>query len=188
MLKKLSALFLAALLVLSLAGCENRNAAPESNSVTNGSTNESNAESSDFASGELPDLEIRFPSNDKTFIFHFDDNDTAAELVRNIDEAGMNLPIYHFDDFENYEVMQYYDIPSRFSIPSDPEQITSEKAGEVYYSAPNRVILFYQDAEIAGEFTRVGYLEDTEGLKEAVENNPVVEGWGNKIISINLKD
>ena len=25
---------------------------------------------------------------------------------------------------------------------------------------------------------------DTTGLKEAVENNPEVEGWGNKIVSI----
>ena len=41
--------------------------------------------------------------------------------------------------------MQYYDIPSHYEIPSEPEMVTAEKAGEVYYSEPNRIILFYQD-------------------------------------------
>jgi hypothetical protein len=94
------------------------------------------------------------------------------------------LPIYHFDDFDNYKVMQYYDIPSRYKITSAPEKVTSEKAGEVYYSSPNRIIIFYQDAKVTGEFTKVGNLESTDGLKEAVEKNPVVEGWGNKVITI----
>jgi hypothetical protein len=80
--------------------------------------------------------------------------------------------------------MQYYDIPSRFKITSAPETVTSEKAGEVYYSSPNRIILFYQDAQVKGEFTKVGNLQNTSGLKEAVEKNPVIAGWGNKIISI----
>jgi hypothetical protein len=194
MLKKLSSLLLAALLTMSLAGCKSNSSAPnavtgggtnESNTVTSSSNDKSNAESTVIARGELPDLEVHFGDKSKTLILQLDDNDTSAELARNIGEAGMNLPIYHFDDFENYKVMQYYDIPSRFSIPSNPEEVTSEKAGEVFYSAPNRVILFYQDAEIKGRYTRVGHLVDTVGLKETVENNPVVEGWGNKVISIN---
>lgn len=47
--------------------------------------------------------------------------------------------------------------------------------------------IFYQDAEVPGDFTRVGYIADTEGLKEFIENNAVVEGWGNKVVSINYK-
>lgn len=80
--------------------------------------------------------------------------------------------------------MQYYDIPDRYEIPSAPEEITEEKAGEVYYSEPNRIILFYQDAEVPAEYTPVGYFDAAQGFVEAVENNPVIEGWGNKIISI----
>ena len=194
MLKKLSSLFLAALLVISFAGCASQNTATKSNAVTNSSSNKSNAvtsdstnKSNDDASGKLPDVEVRFGINGKTFTLHLNDNDTAAELARNIGEAGRNLPIYHYNDFENYKVMQYYDIPSSYSIPSHPETVTSEKAGEVYYSAPNRVILFYQDAEIKGKFTKVGNFENSDGLKAAVENNAVIEGWGNKIISVNYK-
>ncbi|MCM1542864.1 MAG: cyclophilin-like fold protein [Blautia sp.] len=84
--------------------------------------------------------------------------------------------------------MQYYDIPSRYEIPAAPEEITSEKVGEVYYSEPNRIILFYHDAEVSAEYTPVGYFDATDEFIEAVENNPVLEGWGNKIISISDGD
>lgn len=80
--------------------------------------------------------------------------------------------------------MQYYDIPSRYEIPSDPDLITLEKQGEVYYSEPNRIVLFYGDAEVTGEYTRVGYFDYSEAFQEAVVNNPVIEGFGNKIINI----
>jgi len=43
--------------------------------------------------------------------------------------------------------MQFYDIPSKYEIPSDSKHITEEKAGEVYYSEPNRIVLFYKDTQ-----------------------------------------
>ena len=98
--------------------------------------------------------------------------------------AEWRLPIYHYDDYENWEVMQYYDIPSRYEIPSAPETITEEAAGTVYYSEPNRILLFYGDAEVSGEYTPVGYFDNTDEFRSAVENNPVLEGWGNKIVRI----
>ena len=45
-------------------------------------------------------------------------------------------------------------------------------------------MLFYHDAEISGEYTLVGRFDVTEEFTSAVENNPVLEGWGNKIIQI----
>ena len=95
------------------------------------------------------------------------------------------MPIYEDDDDVDYDVMQYYDIPSRYDIPSAPEKVTSVKAGEVYYSDPNRIVLFYQDAEISEEeYTPVGHFDATDEFVKAVKNNPVLEGWGNKIVLI----
>ena len=85
---------------------------------------------------------------------------------------------------ENKAVNLYYDIPSRYEIPSAPENITEEAAGTVYYSEPNRIVLFYHEAQVPGEYTPVGYFEYTDTFVSAVENNPVLEGWGNKIIQI----
>lgn len=130
------------------------------------------------------DLTVRFGDDGAPFAMHLYDNPTALAIAGHVGTAAWRLPIYHYDDFENAGVMQYYDIPNRYEIPSAPETITSEKAGEVYYSDPNRIVLFYQDAEVTGEYTRVGYFDPTGEFVSAVENNPVLEGWGNKIVNI----
>lgn len=130
-------------------------------------------------------LEVRFGDGGDPFTMELENNETASAIARYVGTADWRLPIYHFDDYENWEVMQYYDIPSRYEIPSNPEMVTSEKAGEVYYSEPNRIILFYQDGEVTGEYTKIGTIEDTEEFREAVESNPALEGWGNKIVLIN---
>ncbi len=130
------------------------------------------------------ELVARFGEEGEPFTLHLYENDTAAAIARHVGTSDWNLPIYHYDDYDNWEVMQYYDIPDSYEIPSAPEKITEEKAGTVYYSEPNRVILFYKDAKVPAEYTPVGYFDYTEEFLEAVEENPVVEGWGNKIICI----
>lgn len=167
-------------------GCSNETVEPPipddtSNTVEQKNENtENNDQETEFAS----ELEVRFGREGEPFTMNLYDNDTARAISRYVGTSDWNLPIYHYDDYENYEVMQYYDIPSRYEIPSDPETITSEKAGEVFYSAPNRIVLFFHDANVTGEYTRLGYFDASDEFIAAVENNPVVEGWSNKIVSI----
>ena len=136
------------------------------------------------SSGETETLLVAFGNRNAPFTLHLYDNPTAAAIARHVGTASWQLPIYHYDDYENWEVMQYYDIPSRYEIPDNAESITSEAAGTVYYSEPNRIVLFFHEAEIAGEYTPVGYFDYTEEFVSAVENNPVLEGWGNKLVFI----
>lgn len=135
-------------------------------------------------STDTAELTVSFGDRGNSFILHLYDNDTARAVARHVGTADWRLPIYHYDDYDNWEVMQYYDIPSRYEIPSAPETITEEAAGTVYYSEPNRIVLFYGDAEVSGEYTPVGYFDNTDEFRSAVENNPVLEGWGNKIVLI----
>lgn len=128
-------------------------------------------------------LTIQFGYGD-SFTLHLYDNETAAKIAEYVGTADWQLPIYHYDDYDNWEVMQFYDIPSRYEIPSNPQAVTSEKAGTVYYSHPNRIILFYQDGSVSSEYTPVDYVDFSQALVDAVENNPVVEGWGNKLVFI----
>lgn len=65
-----------------------------------------------------------------------------------------------------------------------PHRKISQRKRWERFITPNRIILFYQDAEVSAEYTPVGYFDPTEEFVDAVENNPVLEGWGNKIISI----
>lgn len=51
----------------------------------------------------------------------------------------------------------------------------------VYYSHPNRIILFYQDTNISIEYTPIVYIDFLQDLVNAVENNPVVQEWGNNM-------
>ncbi len=146
--------------------------------------NETESEAESDTAEAVTELEVRFGDDGEPFTMYLYDNDTAAAIAKHVGTSDGRLPIYHFDDYENWEVMQYYDIPSRYEIPSAPEQVTEEKAGTVYYSEPNRVILFYQDAEVSAEYTPVGYFDYTEEFLKAVQDNPVLEGWGNKIVQI----
>lgn len=128
-------------------------------------------------------LTLRFGGGEE-FTIHMYDNDTANKIAEYVGTASWQLPIYHFDDYDGWESFQYYDIPSRYDIPDGSQSVTSEQAGAVYYSHPNRIILFYQDADVSSEYTPVGYVDFSQDLVDAVENNPVVEGWGNKLIFI----
>ena len=196
--------------VLTITGCDKANdnisstntpivGNSNNNSVNSESTeskNDNQTESSDSASSPESEtssdndnstsgtLTVSFGDNGSPFTLYLYDNDTAAAIARHVGTADWRLPIYHYDDYENWEVMQYYDIPSRYEIPSAAENISSEKAGEVYYSEPNRIVLFFGDAQVSGEYTKVGYFDYSEEFRTAVENNPVLEGWRNKIVII----
>ena len=177
MRKKWFPILLSALLVLSLAACAEKDSA--ANSSTTQPVDESSVEMETSAADQLT---VRFGNSGAPFTMYLEDNDTAAAIARHVGSADWRLPIYHYDDYDGWESFQYYDIPSRYEVPSNAETVTSEKAGEVYYSEPNRIVLFYHDAEISGEYTLVG--QPHEEFTSAVENNPVLEGWGNKIVQI----
>lgn len=184
MRKKLLFLLLSVLLVLSLAACAEKNVTADSGTsqpVEQGGGTETETSATD-------QLTVRFGDNGTPFTMELEDNDTAAAIARHVGSADWRLPIYHYDDYEGWEAFQYYDIPSRYEIPANAVAVTAEKAGEVYYSEPNRIVLFYQDAEISGDYTLVGHFDATEDFVSAVENNPVLEGWGNKIVQISAEN
>lgn len=199
-MKKNFLLIPALTLALVLTGCGNSDNSQSVSQTTSQATSNTAATESAIADNtsdettvsetlaSAAELEVCFGDRGTPFILHLYENETAATIARHVGTENWRLPIYHYDDYENWEVMQYYDIPARYEIPSNPETVTTEKAGEVYYSEPNRIILFYGDAEVSNEYTRVGYFDYTEEFKTAVENNPVIEGWGNKIVLINSID
>ncbi len=95
---------------------------------------DSDAAESEDNSTAATELYVRFGAAGETFVLHLYDNNTAAAMANHVGTADWQLPIYHYDDSDNWEVMQYYDIPSRYEIPDNAESITSEQAGTVYYS------------------------------------------------------
>lgn len=37
---------------------------------------------------------------------------------------------------------------------------------------------------MTGDYTKIGEIEAADDLKKAVVNNPILRGWGNKIVQI----
>lgn len=132
----------------------------------------------------VTELAVRFGDDGEPFRMHLEDNDTAKAIAGYVGTSDWRLPIYDRDDDIDYSVMEYYDIPDRYEIPAEPEIVTEAKAGDVFYSDPNRIVLFYRDADISEEYVKIGTFDATDEFVSAVENNPVLEGWGNKIIQI----
>lgn len=159
------------------------NAGTSSNAGTESGTKADDSADDQAVSG-VSELEVRFGDDGEPFMMRLEENETAEAIARYVGTSDWRLPIYERDDDADYDVMQYYDVSSRYDIPSNPETVTSEKAGEVYYSDPNRIVLFYHDAEITGEYTKIGTFDATDQFVTAVEENPVLEGWGNKIVQI----
>lgn len=173
-----------------LAGCGNEEeinrdtgASNQIFSDTDSSMEDGNADAA-LAGADVAELEVRFGDEGEAFTMHLEDNETARAIAGYVGTSDWRLPIYDRDEDMDYSVMEYYDIPSRYEIPATPETVTEAKAGDVFYSDPNRIVLFYHDAEISEEYVKIGTFDATEEFVSAVENNPVLEGWGNKIIQI----
>ncbi len=138
-------------------------------------------EEESYPTSSATELWVQFGDNGEAFAMNLEDNSTAATIAGYVGQSQWRLPVYSYDESD---VMEYYDIPSRYEIPDNSEPMTEAHAGDVFYSEPNRIILYYHDAQLDGAYTKVGTFEATEDFVDAVENNPVLEGWGNQIIVI----
>ena len=54
-------------------------------------------------------LEVHFGDDGVPFVMQMEDNATADAIAVYVGTANWRLPIYHYDDYENWEVMQYYE-------------------------------------------------------------------------------
>ena len=166
----------------SSSGSTESSSSEDSNRVSSSQTaSQSSAEEDNVPSSNATELTVQFGDSGDSFVMHLEDNSTAAAIAGYVGTTDWRLPVYSYDESD---VMEYYDIPSRYEIPDNSETVTEAHAGDVFYSDPNRIVLYYHDAEINEQYTRIGTFDATEEFVDAVENNPVLEGWGNQIVVI----
>lgn len=138
---------------------------------------------------ELPHIYLRLgeSSSRPSYEIELVDNEVSVRFVSILQEMTRIIPLYTFDGSENTAVLQFYDIPNRYDVPDgEPQLVTSEKAGEVYYSS-GRVMIFYKDAALEGNFVYIGKTLTTEGLEDAVNSNPLDE-WDNRRVTIGIME
>lgn len=190
MKKQIAALLGLALIVCTLlAGCSNTAqpsspSTPSTSQVSSSQAGSSSASGTAAPSSDATELAVRFGDDGEPFAMHLEDNSTAAAIAGYVGTTEWRLPVYSFDESD---VMEYYNIPSRYEIPSNGAVVTEAHAGDVFYSEPNRIVLYYHDAQINEEYTKIGTFDATDEFVSAVENNPVLEGWGNQIVRISDK-
>lgn len=166
----------------SSSGSTESSSSEDSNRVSSSQTaSQSSAEEDNVPSSNATELTVQFGDSGDSFVMHLEDNSTAAAIAGYVGTTDWRLPVYSYDESD---VMEYYDVPSRYEIPDNSETVTEAHAGDVFYSDPNRIVLYYHDAEINEQYTRIGTFDATEEFVDAVENNPVLEGWGNQIVVI----
>ena len=166
----------------SSSGSTESSSSEDSNRVSSSQTaSQSSAEEDNVPSSNATELTVQFGDSGDSFVMHLEDNSTAAAIAGYVGTTDWRLPVYSYDESD---VMEYYDVPSRYEIPDNSEPVTEAHAGDVFYSDPNRIVLYYHDAEINEQYTRIGTFDATEEFVDAVENNPVLEGWGNQIVVI----
>ena len=166
----------------SSSGSTESSSSEDSNRVSSSQTaSQSSEEDDNIPSSNATELTVQFGDNGDSFVMHLEDNSTAAAIAGYVGTSDWRLPVYSYDESD---VMEYYDVPSRYEIPDNSETVTEAHAGDVFYSDPNRIVLYYHDAEINEQYTRIGTFDATEEFVDAVENNPVLEGWGNQIVVI----
>lgn len=149
---------------------------------------EAESTATESSQNDMPGMTMQFGYDGPIYTVELEDNDTAATLVDCAARGEYNLPIYTYENYENEDILQFYDIPSRYEIPDEAQHYTEEKAGELYYSYPNRVILFYQDAQIEGDYTKIGTLTTTEGFVDAVRDNEPLRDWDCLVIPVRVTE
>ena len=166
----------------SSSGMAESSSSEDSNRVSSSQTaSQSSEEDDNVPSSNATELTVQFGDSGDSFVMHLEDNSTAAAIAGYVGTSDWRLPVYSYDESD---VMEYYDVPSRYEIPDNSETVTEAHAGDVFYSDPNRIVLYYHDAKINEQYTRIGTFDATEEFVDAVENNPVLEGWGNQIVVI----
>lgn len=172
-----------------LGACSNNQSQDQghntSTSQTQSQNNSSTSGNSDTAND---DLQIRFGrSGNNWYRIEMANNKTARDVASTVSDTSWNLPIYTYKNYKHDDVLQYYEVSEEYQFASNPQHVTSEKAGEVYYQkSTNRVILFFNNAHVSGNYTYFGRIKNTNGLADAVKNNPKVKGWDNTIVTVKV--
>lgn len=169
---------------LLLTGCGPSSGDPDIPSTQGAGIGAAPSAVPDYPVSDLTELTVRFGDEGAPFTLHLEDNATASAIAGYVGTTQWRLPVYSYDESD---VMEYYDIPSRYEIPDNSTAVTEAHTGDVFYSHPNRIVLYYHDAEISEEYTKIGTFDATDEFVSAVENNPVLEGWGNQIVVISAE-
>ncbi len=103
---------------------------------------------------------------DKTFKVRLENNRTAQALK---DQLPLDLTMTELNGNEKY---YYYS-----ALPADPQDVGKVHAGDVMLFQDNTLVIFYKTFDTDYAYTRIGTIEDTDGLADALGAGDVDVRW-----------
>lgn len=103
---------------------------------------------------------------DKTFKVRLENNRTAQALK---DQLPLDLLMTELNGNEKY---YYYS-----ALPSDAQKVGKVHAGDVMLFQDNTLVIFYKTFDTDYAYTRIGTIEDTDGLAKALGSGDVTVRW-----------
>lgn len=131
------------------------------NEVTNNleNTNEENNYNENNEGGEK-EMKLNIKIGDKNFTATLEDNATTRELLNklpltiNMSELHGNEKYYYFDE----------------SMPTNSIRVGNINTGDLMLYGSDCLVLFYDSFSTPYSYTRLGHIDNPEGLAEAVGN------------------
>lgn len=106
-----------------------------------------------------------FNVNGVGFTLNYADNETA-KAFRELLPASMEMTELNGNE-------KYLELST--ALPSDPEPVGHIECGDVMLYQDNCVVVFYDSFDTTYSYTRIGKIENPQGLKEALgTGNPLV--------------
>lgn len=158
--------------VIALTGCTNISQQSTATDTINYNKNsESNIESNynSIGSDFLPiNSDIQLEGEDikivdiqignKNFKANLYDNDSAKALI---EKMPLTLNMNELNGNEKYCYLQN-------NLPNDSENVNSINTGDLMLYGSDCIVLFYKNFSTSYSYTKLGYIEDTSGLADAL--------------------
>ncbi len=103
---------------------------------------------------------------DKTFKVRLENNPTAQALK---EQLPLDLTMTELNGNEKY---YYYS-----ALPSEAQKVGTVHAGDVMLFQDNTLVIFYKTFRTDYSYTRIGTIEDTDGLAKALGSGDVNVRW-----------
>jgi hypothetical protein len=144
-MKKILSCLCLALIFLSLTICANGD----------------NAQSS--STGEETGMAVTAKIGNRNFTLILLDNDSAKELISRL---PLTISMSELNGNE-----KYYYLPD--TLPSDARSVGTIHAGDLMLYGSDCLVLFYKNFSTSYRYTKLGFVEDTSGLEDALGSGSV---------------
>ncbi|MDE5604328.1 MAG: hypothetical protein K2I73_01955 [Eubacterium sp.] len=164
-MKKICVLLSVISLLFVFCSCNNSKAPEQSTTQTTQSTTEFKNEevSTTKNSTEKNTDSIIIKVNNKSFTAKLYDNETAKAFSE-------MLPItLDMNELNGNE--KYYNLKN--TLPTGSSDIGEINSGDLMLYGNNCIVLFYDSFSTSYSYTKIGYIENPDGLAEAVGNNDI---------------